>query len=334
MSYGAQIKFGIARQTAVGSGGAVTAPGSFHHIPLVSEDVGYSKQEIISANLTGTFQQGAVYDGLANINGTIQFEPEPWSLGAVLDAVVNHPTAAASGAALKTFTFFPRTSDYSSLFVNEPYTIYKQFSDSNSAEHYFDCQFGQVDLTFAQGQLMTARAQVVGGSRVTNGIGSLSLSLHTADAQRNWLWDVVSVSYNGSALGQATEVTVSLNESIEPLYSLNGQLTPYKYGRSGFREVTVSGTMYFTDRAIYNDFISGTQRRLIITAKNTRTEIQSGYNPMLEVDVPQLKVTEFKPGASGPGEVAVTFTGRGVTDASSNYALKVTLINTLANSVY
>jgi hypothetical protein len=333
MSYGAQIKFGIGRQSGVGSGNAVTAPGSFHHIPLVSEDVGYSKEEVISANLTGRFEQGAVYDGIANISGTIQFEPEPWSIGAILDATINHPTSVASGS-MKTFTFFPRTSDYSSLFVNEPYTIYKQFSDSSSAEHYFDCQFGQVDLTFAQGQLMTARAQVVGGSRAATGIGSLSLALHTADAQRNWLWDVCSVSFNGTAIGQASEVTVSLNESIEPLYTLNGQLTPYKYGRSGFREVTVSGTMYFTERAIYNDFISGTQRRLILTAKNTRVEIQSGYNPFIEIDVPQLKVTEFKPGASGPGEVAVTFTGRGVTDSNSNYSLKITLINTLATSVY
>lgn len=334
MSYGAQLKFGIGRQAAVGSGNAVTAPGSFTHIPLVSEDVGFSKEEVISANLTGRFEQGAVYDGLSNISGTIQFEPEPWSLGAILSAAINRVTAVASGAALKTFTFFPRTVDYSSLFVNEPISIYKQFSDANSAEHYFDCQIGQVDLTFSQGQLFSARAQVVGGARVLNGIGSLDLTLHTADAQRNWLWDVVSVSYNGAGVGQMSEVTVSLNENIEPLYTLNGTLAPYKYARSGFREVTVSGTMYFTDRAMLNDFVSGTQRRLIITAKNTRTEIQSGYNPFLEIDVPQLKVTEFKPGASGPGEQAVTFTARGVTDAASNYALKVTLMNTYANSVY
>lgn len=333
MSYGAQIRFALGRQSGVGSGNAVTAPGSFHHIPLVSEDVGFSKEEVISANLTGRFEQGAVYDGLSNVSGTIQLEPEPWSLGVVLDATMNHATAVSSGS-LKNFTFFPRTVDYSSLFVNEPYTIYKQFSDSNSAEHYFDCQFGQVDMTFAQGQLMTARTQVVGGARVLNGIGSLSLVLHTADAQRNWLWDVCSISYNGAGVGQMSEVTVSLNENIEPLYTLNGTLAPYKYARSGFREITVSGTMYFTDRAILNDFVSGTQRRMILTAKNTRVEIQSGYNPFLEIDIPQMKVTEFKPGASGPGEAAVSFTARAVTDANSNYALKVTLINTYAQTTY
>lgn len=328
MSYGAQIKFGIARQTSVGSGGAVTSPTSFHHIPLVSEDVGFSKEEVISQNLTGRFEEGAVYDGVSRVDGTLEFEPEPWSIGAVLMGGVNNPTSTLTDSCY-THTFLPRTADYSSLFVNNPISVYKQFSDSNSAEHYFDTQIGQVEFTFAQGQLMRSRATITGGRRVLTGIGSLGLALHTADSQRNWLWDTASVSFNGTALGQATEITVGLNENIEPLYSLNNQLEPYKYARSAFREVTVSGTMYFTERAVYNDFISGAQRPLIIHAKNTRAgAICSGYYPTFEIWVPQLKITQFKPGASGPGEVAVSFTGRGVTDPTSNFSVKFTVINT------
>lgn len=328
MSYGAQIKFGIGRQTTVGSW--CVAAGSYHHIPLVSEDVGYTKEEVQSQNLTGRFELGAVYDGVAKIDGTIEFEPEPWSLGVILMAAVKNSAVTYVGSAVQ-HRFIPRTGDYSSLLCNEPVSIYKQFADSTSAEVYYDCQFGQVELTFAQGALMRSRATVVGGKRVANGIAELALSLHTADAQRNWLWDVCSISYNGAAVGQFTEVTVTLNEAIEPLYSLNGTLEPYKYGRSGFREVTVNGTMYFTDRTIYNDFISGTQRRLLITARNSRaSQVASDSYPTIIVDVPQLKVTQFKPGASGPGEVSVSFTGRGVTDSTSNYAVQFTLINTWA----
>ena len=331
MSYGSQIKFGIAKQASVGSGGAVTTAGSYHHIPLVTEDVGFTKEEVISANLTGRFEQGAVYDGVSKIDGTIEFEPEPWSLGAILTAAIKPPVSTTVGSA-RQHIFTPRTGDYSSLLVNEPISIFKQFSDSSSGELYFDAQFGQVDLTFAQGALMRSRATVVGGRRVATGIAGLSLTLHTADAQVNWLWDVCSISWNGAAVGQMSEVTVSVNESIEPLYALNNELTPYKYARSGFREVTVNGTMYFTERDIYNDFISGSQRRLLITARNTRaTAISSGYYPTIIVDVPAAKITQFKPGASGPGEVSVSFTARGVTDATSNYSVQFTLINTLQN---
>lgn len=331
MSYGAQVKFAIARQASTGSGTAVTAAGSFHHIPFTTEDVGLSKEEVISQNLTGRFEQGAIYDGVSRVDGSFECEPEPWSLAAILMAGVNNATAVTSGS-LKTFTFFPRTQDYSSLFCNEPISIYKQFSDSNSAELYFDSQVGQVEFSITQGQLAIARATVVGGARVLTGIGSLGINLHTADAQRLWLWDVASISYNGSALSQATEMTVTLNENIEALYSLNGTLSPYKYARSGFREVSVSGTMYFTERDVLNDFVAGTQRRLTVAMRNTRYQIQSGYYPTFEIDVPQLKITQFKPSATGPGEVAVSFTGRGVTDANSNYAVKFTLINTFANT--
>jgi hypothetical protein len=63
---------------------------------------------------------------------------------------------------------------------------------------------------------------------------------------------------------------------------------------------------------------------------NTRAVIQSGYYDTFLVDVPQLKFTQFKPGASGPGEVSVSVTGRGVTDPTSDYDVQFTLQNTYA----
>ena len=328
MPYGAQIKFGMGRQPAAGT--AVTVAGSFHHVPLVSEDLGLEKEEVVSANLIGRFEQGAVYDGTAVVRGTIEFEPLPKSLGSILTAVfgpISTGSAAVSGG-LNFLPFVPRALDFSATLVANPYTFYKQFSDSNSGESFYDCQVGQLEFTFAQGALARARATIVGGTRTATGIGSLALPLDTAEAGQGWLWDVCSISFGGSAISNLSELTVSLNEGIEPIYALNGTLTPYKYGRGSFREVTVNGTALFDSRSLFNDFIAGTQRQLLITAKNTRTVIQSGYNPTLVIDVPQLKLTQMKPGASGPGEVSVSFTGRGVIDPSSSYSIKVTLLNT------
>lgn len=331
MSYGAQVKFGIARQTAAGSGQAATAAGSFHHVPLISEDVGLEKDEVISANLTGRFEQGAVYDGVNRVSGTIEFEPTPKALGALLTAMCNTPISTTSGS-LRALEFLPQATDYSSTIIQQPFTIYKQFTDATSAEYYFDCQFGQLEMTFAQGQLLRGRATVAGGSRAATGIGSLALPLDTNDLSLGMLWDATSISYGGAGVGIYSDLTVSLNESIEPLYTLNGTLAPYKFTRTGFREVTVNGTMYFADRTVLNDFVSGTQKRLLIHAQARKTQIQSGYYATLTVDVPQLKITQFKPGASGPGEVSVSFTGRGVLDPSSSYTIKYTLVNTYGQS--
>ena len=331
MSYGAQVKFGIAHQTATGSGQAATAAGSFHHIPLISEDVGLEKDEVISGNLTGRFEQGAVYDGVNKINGTIEFEPTPKMMGLVLTSMFGAATSVTSGS-MRALSFLPRATDYSSTFIQEPVTVYKQFTDSASAEQYFDCQVGQLEVTFAQGQLLKAKATISGGSRVATGIGSLALPLDSADLSLGMLWDATSISFGGSAVQNYSELTISMNENIEPLYSLNGTLSPYKFTRTGFREVTVNGTMYFSDRSALNDFVTGTQRRLLVYSEARKTAIQSGYYASLTIDVPQLKITQMKPGVSGPGEVSASFTGRGVLDPSSSYTVKAILVNTYGST--
>lgn len=331
MPYGAQIKFGIARQTSAGSGQAVTSASSFHHVPMLSHDIGLDKAEIIAQNLTGRFEQGATYDGPSNIAGTLEVEATPKSLGALLAAGVGLPTIVTSGS-LKTQTFFPRTADYSATIIQEPHTIYAQLTDANSAELYFDVQIGQLDFQFAQGQLLRSRFTVAGGRRVSTGAASLSIPLDSTDLSMGWLWDTSSISVGGTAIGNFTDLTVSVNENIQPIYAINGSLLPYKFTRSGYREVTVQGTILFDSRSLYNDFVAGTQRQLLIHSYNTRTTIQSGYYPTFMIDVPQMKITQMKPSVNGPGEVSVNFTARGILDASSYYAVKFTLISTWAGA--
>src|ERR1700740_2566883 len=142
--YGAQAKYGFARQTAEGTPVvATTSPGSFHPFPLLNEDIGLEKDEVISGNLTGRFAQGASYDGPANVNGTIEFEITPRNLGAALAMAVNHNPAVITSGSVKGYTFLPNTADFSATAIEAPFTGYKQFADSNSAEQFSDLQFGE-----------------------------------------------------------------------------------------------------------------------------------------------------------------------------------------------
>lgn len=328
MSYGANAKFAIGLQTTGGT--AVTAAGSFHRVPLLSEDIGLEKEEVISENLTGRFEQGSVYDGTSMVAGTIEVEVTPKSLGAILLACVNTPSRVGSGS-LSTFTFMPRTADFSNTLVNAPVTIYKQFTDADSAEQFYDCQFDSIEFQIRNGELLRARANVAGGTRAATGVGSLAIPEELPDVGRHFTWNVASISYGGSGQKTFTELTITQKENIGPLYTLDGTLNPSKFTHEGFREVTVSGTFLMADRAVLNDFVTGTKRRLIATMKGTNlTEIQSGYSNLLEIDIPQLKVTEFKPGISGVGEVEVSFSGRALIDPNSGYTIKYTLINTYA----
>jgi hypothetical protein len=327
LSYGAQAKVGFARQASAGT--AATDPGSFHGFGFVSEDVGLEIDEVISQNLNGVFEEGAVYPGINRINGTIEFECTPRNLGVALAMVVNHSPVTVSSNNIRTRTFLPNTADFSSTLVKAPWTMYKQFSDSNSAEHFYDMQFGQLEFTLAQGTLLKARTTCNGGTRTATGIGSLSVAPLLADAGRLFPWNVSSVTYGGTAVGNFSEITVGLNENIDALYTVNGTLAPFKFTRTSFRQISVNGTFYLTDRTFLNNFVTDTQARLLITCINTRTAIESGFYNTFTIDVPQAKITAFKPGASGPGEVQVSITMRGVADPNSGYAIQFTQTTTL-----
>src|SRR5258706_6418942 len=103
MSYGAQLKFGLARQTAGGT--AVTLATSFHGFPLLTEDVGLEKGELISQNLIGKFEQGAVFSGVARVAGTIQFELTPRNMLAALASCVNWSPGFVNSGSIVTHTF-------------------------------------------------------------------------------------------------------------------------------------------------------------------------------------------------------------------------------------
>ena len=58
--------------------------------------------------------------------------------------------------------------------------------------------------------------------------------------------------------------------------TLNGTLLPYKYTRTGFREVTVQGEMLFDTRSMYNDF---TAVNTTVTRQLLATDL--GHDPEL-----------------------------------------------------
>lgn len=325
MSYGAQLKFGIARQATPNSW--VTAATSYHAMPILDESVVFKSAELISQNLIGRFDQGASFQGTTTINGTIDFECTPRNLGAALMAAIDYnPTQVISGS-VATYLSAPNTQDYSSTFVDNPFSIYKQYSDANSAELYYDCQFSQLDMSFSQGQFMKGKLTVAGGTRLATGIGSMAITPAASDVGQLFPWVVSSLSYGGAGLSQFSDLTISINRNIDALYTLNGTLAPFKYTRKGFQEITIDGTFYMNDRSMLNNFAANVQQQLLVTVTNTLSAIQSGYYNTLKIDIPQLKLTAVEPTTSGPGEVAVKVTGRGVLDPTSAYTIQFTFQN-------
>lgn len=328
MTYGAQTKVGLARQSAAGTAVPVANVNSYIGIGFVSHDVGLEKQEVVSQNLIARFEQGAVYDGPSNVLGTLEFEVTPKNLLVALATAVNWSPASVTSASIRTHTWLPNTVDYDSLNVKAPWTMYSQFTDSNSAEQYYDMQFGQLELQISNGQFTRGRVTCNGGKRTSTGVGSTAIAADAADVGVLFPWNTCSLSIGGTGFGEFSDITVTLNENADMLYTNNASLDPYKATRTGFREVTVAGTLYLANRTLFNQFIASGQSRLLLTLMNTRTAIQSGYFNTLTIDVPQLKFTQFKLPIAGVGEVSIPFQARGVIDPSSAYAIQFTTVST------
>jgi len=335
MSYGANYKAGLAFQSNPGSYGTASQVGSFHLIPLVSDDISLDKATIKSKNLTGQFALSAIYDGINKVAGTVDVEATPTALGCLLQAVINDPTQVNSGS-IRTFTFLPRTVDWNTGWPNHNVTYIKEFADATSAELFYDCQFSDIEFSISAGQLLKVKASMVGGSRLTGGgqISSYALTPLTGEFNDAWMWDVASVSYGGAGQSNFSDITIKVDEMIDPLYALTGNLQPLKYTRKDFREVTIDGTFYMSDRSMLNNFVTATQQRLIVSLINSRNMVQSGYFASLTLDVPQVKITSFKLAVSGPGEVAIKFQGMGVIDPNSNYIFGATLVSSYANTSF
>lgn len=335
MSYGTNIKFGIAMQTSGGTPVPAANVGSFYQIPLLSEDFGLEKATIESANLNGSFVRGSIFDGINKVAGTIQMEALPKQLGVLMTACLGDPVRTTSGAAVKNWLFNPRTVDFDSYYCNRPVTVFKQFADASTGDLFYDVQFSDLEFDITAGQLLKVSATAVGGKRVTNGTSmNLGAVFDPTDYNDQWMWAVASVSYGGAAQPNFTDVKIKISANIDPLYGLNQSFDPIKYTRKDFLDVNVTGTFYMSDRAMLNSFVASTTQRLTVSLVNSATAVASGYFMSLLLDVPQVKITEFKPGASGPGEVVVRFSGMGVIDPTSNYAFQATLVNSFPNTVY
>src|SRR5262249_19518689 len=116
-----------------------------------------------------------------------------------LAAVFGPPdVTVSSGAALQTYTFLPDTVDFSSTLCKFPFTVYKQFTDSNSAELFYDAQFGALSIKLQQGQFAQGVLTLAGATRLAGGVGSASVLPAASDVGRLFPWNVSSISWGGS----------------------------------------------------------------------------------------------------------------------------------------
>ncbi len=315
MAYGMSGHLAVSFQESFGT----TFTGSAHFIPIIAESIAERIDQLVEANQYGRFAEAPTHEGRHEIGGEVRTEAHPVYAGVLLKAALGNVATTAQGSAFA-HTFLPAAADWDAFAAVPPLSV-AVHRDIGSAFVYGDMLGGALTLEAAHGQLLATTLTVLGG-RLTRQAAALPAYL----PGRPWTWDVVSAAYDGVGIADFRQLSVTFDNQLATQYTLSGGKAPHRIKREGPQQVRLEGTFLLSDERLFAAYVAQAEKPFEITF--TGEDIGDGQTARLVVEVPRLRMSEVSPQLNGPGELEVSFTGAGIYDTTSGYAVRVTLTNT------
>lgn len=318
MAYGQSGHLALCFQDSYGTS-KINSPA---FIPLVSESIQETIGQLVEGNIYSRFGEPPTHEGTHEIKGEIQTEAHPIALGNFFKSVLGGSNITAQGSAFQ-HVFVPAQTDWDDYSAGAPMTL-EVHRDSGSAFVYSDMVADGVFLEVAQGQLLSAGVSLVGGR-----FSQKAASAPVYPMGRPWTWDVVSASYNALAVADFRSLSLRFDNHLSPQFTLSGDKHPHRVKRTAPQTLSVEGSLLFEDQTLFQAFRSQSENPMVIHFAGET--IATSYQSALTVEIPRVRFGEFNPQLSGPGELEVKFSGKGIFDDTLGYAMKVTLVNTQSN---
>lgn len=314
MSYGQDARIGISFQNSYGTSNTA----SMHWLEPIGESVDLKKAQVQQKGLRGVYDAGELSEGLNTVQGDITIEAKANALGVLLAAVCASPSTVTSGA-LSTHTFKPRQTDHSLPSAERPFTYHKYLGDAGSAHIYSDLNASNLELNITNGELLTAKLGIVGGSYARTAALSATYSVSNPID-----WSVSSASVGGVGLSTVRTLTISQENNLQAKHHLDTDKFPARIKRTDSRVISVSGTLVFDDQSEADYFLNQTDQAVKINLRGNSL-VQSGYYESLLIDIPRMQYTEFPLVVGGAGEIEVAFKATAKYHAGSATAIAYTL---------
>lgn len=312
MTYAQRWNVGMGFQNSWDS---VADTGSLHFIPIIEESVGINIPELADENMRGVFEEGDNYGGARTADGEISARAQAIPFGAMLSSIMER-TAVSSVNGLTTHTFKPRATDFDDFCANQPTTVYK-YMQTGSAQQFYNMTGNMLELSIAHSELAMAKVGFIGGNYQQ--IANVAATYPTG---KKFGWDVCSVTLGGSNIDYIRNLTVTMEENLEAVHTVNGSKYPWAIKRTDFRTIAVGGTLRFKDQTEYQAFLAQSEREMEINFMNVSSEV-------IRITLPTMLWNELKPVAGGPGAVEVSVSGKAKYSVNSAVSMQVTLVNTL-----
>tara|TARA_Y100000310_G_scaffold78084_1_gene74723 strand:+ start:12900 stop:13868 length:969 start_codon:yes stop_codon:yes gene_type:complete len=320
MAFGTAGFLGISRQESFG-----TATSSWEYAPILSETLSTNIEQLIEEGVRNRYEEGPTQTGLLSVEGDISMEVHPHMIGHFLRGALGVSSFAAVVTSTVWDTYLiPAQTDFSTDCPLPPYTI-QVYKDVGSSHQFTDAIINGLTIENTSPELVKATATVI--ARVSSLMDPTAASFPTGDA---FAWSGTSLQIAGAANADIENFTLTIENNMEGIPTLNNTNRFNRYGRTGFRTFKLSGTLDFISQTEFNIFRAQTQQQFLINIANA-TSISSGYYDTLFMDLPQLRYTTFGGNISGASRVTADFDGDGKFDVTSSYAFRATLTNTKFN---
>jgi len=311
--YGMLGFFGLAHQSSYGA----SAQASAEFFPFISESITTTVEQLMEEGIRRRMGEPPSQVGLEQTAGDLAMEVHPLGIGHFLKAVCGVGTSTYTADSCTTHDFIPQGSDWN---ISEPLPPLTGLIHRGVGQTW--------ELT--DGVVNKLEFNIVGGQmlKATAGMMFKTSSLRAAPTPTfakldPWFWSQGSATITTTPHPHIDEMTITIDNQIEGQTNLNATKRIGRFIRTGYIMVRVAGSMVFETQSAYLDYIAGTERRLLLNFGSNVTS----YNTLL-FDIPKIRYETYPLAIAGPGVIKVGFSNRGVYDESSNYAVKVSLVNT------
>jgi len=293
---------------------------SLRAIALISEGLNHTVAQLQEAAFYGQFGESPRYGGMRQSGGPTSFEPKPTWLGAGLYATCGRDTVAFTSS-LATHKFRPlNVADWDPVqSALPPYSILVD-RQVGSSMTYWDMVVNKLSLSIAAGQLLKADLTWIGGQYADQ---AKVAAVYPSMLEAPWNWGQASLSYNGVAVGQVTQLQMDVDNNLELKWTLTvNSGNPTHIKRKGPVIVSGTATILFTSNSFMAVFLAQSRAQFLAT-------FQVG-SYLFKIDMPQFRPTGWDVAGKAAGVIEATMPFVAEMDPTSSYQAEFTLANTVA----
>lgn len=294
---GAQHSLQYVAETSYGT---TPATPTWSVLPHTGTSLALTKDAIESEKLRGDRQVEDFRHGNKSVSGDVSSELEFGAFDDLLEAVMCGSWASdvvKAGTTRRSFTFE------------------RKFGDLATPEYhrYSGCEINTMSLSVSPNSMVTATFGVIGkdltiatSATGTNGTDSGNTPFDSFTG---------SISEGGSTIATVTALELSLENGIEPLFSIGSQTT----SRPSIGKSRLTGTLttYFESKALYEKFLNETSSSISLTL----TDLDGNS---YTIELGNVKYNSGQPDVSGEGAVTIAMEFVGLYDSVDDSNLVIT----------